>query len=90
MALSYGQRLKHLSADDIQPLLDALKRMGTPSLWAAIEIVFMYLYDGRSPARTLIRTVKSILLSRDLFSGVNRGTMGRHFPATYWLQGTPP
>ncbi|WP_139832169.1 hypothetical protein [Mesorhizobium australicum] len=87
VTLSYGQRLNHLSPGDIQPLLDALKRMGAPGLWAAIEIVFMYLYDGRSPARTLIRTVKSILLSRDLFNGVNRGTMDGHYfhESVSWL-----
>ncbi|MDR9779598.1 hypothetical protein [Rhizobium redzepovicii] len=87
VTLSYGQRLNHLSANDLQPLLDALKRMGAPGLWAAIEIVFMYLYDGRSPTRTLIRTVKSILLSRDLFGGVNRGTMDGHYfhESVSWL-----
>ena len=80
VSLSYGQRLKHLSFEDIRPLLRALRKKRAPGLWAALEIIFMYLYDGRQPAAGLVKELKSILTSADLIKGVNHAVMdGHHF-----------
>ncbi|MGN6304194.1 MAG: hypothetical protein ACTHNH_05220 [Mesorhizobium sp.] len=80
VSLSYGQRLKHLSFEDIRPALRALRKKRAPGLWAALEIIFMYLYGGRQPASGLVKELKSILTSADLIKGVNRAAMdGHHF-----------
>ena len=80
VSLSYGQRLKHLSFEDIRPLLRALRKKRASGLWAALEIISMYLYGDRQPAAGLVKELKSILISADLIKGVNRAVMdGHHF-----------
>ncbi|MER9697013.1 hypothetical protein [Mesorhizobium sp. M0146] len=79
-ALSYGRGLEHLSSAEIMPLLDALRKKGAAGLWAALDIVFMYLLGGKPPSPGLVRTIKSVLLAPDLYNKVNQGPMdGHHF-----------
>ncbi|WP_041163278.1 hypothetical protein [Mesorhizobium australicum] len=79
-ALSYGRGLDHLSSAEIMPLLNALRKKGAAGLWAALDIVFMYLFGGKRPSPGLVRTIKSVLLAPDLYNKVNQGPMdGSHF-----------
>jgi hypothetical protein len=77
-SLSYGRGLDHLSSAEIMPFLDALRKKGAAGLWAALDIVFMYLFGGKRPSPALIRTIKSVLLAPDLFGKVNQGPMDGH------------
>jgi len=66
-ALSYGQAMDHLTADEITPFLVALQQHGTSGLWAVLEIVSMYLYGGKQPLPSLVAVVKDVLIAPALF-----------------------
>ena len=73
--LSCGRGVDHLSPSEFMPLLDELSKHGSSGLWAALDIVSMYLHDGREPEPLLIRKIKNLLLSPQLLKAVNRRTM---------------
>lgn len=59
-SLSYGRGMDHLSSAEIMPFLDALRKKGAAGLWAALDVVLMYLFGGKRPSPALIRTIKSV------------------------------
>ncbi|MCZ6773637.1 MAG: hypothetical protein O7G83_16890 [Proteobacteria bacterium] len=76
--LSYGRGLDHLSAEEIMPLLEELERHGAKGLWAALEIISMYLHGGKTLSSPVAEKLKSILLAHALFDDISRGTMNGH------------
>ena len=73
--LSYGRGVDHLKPSEFMPLLDELSKHGSSGLWAALEIISMYLHGGREADATLVRKVKEILLAPELLKAVNRQTV---------------
>lgn len=65
--LSYGRGLEHMTAEEIEPLLDELPRHGGKGLWTAVEIISMYLHSGRVPAKALLKKLKTLMLAPALF-----------------------
>ena len=56
------------------PLLSELARHGAAGLWTILDMVSMYLHDGRTPEPALIRKIKDVLLAPELIAGTNRQT----------------
>ena len=77
-SLSYGRGLDHLTSNEIMPLIEELRQHGAPGLWSALDIIFMYLYPGKAPDLPLQSSLKAILVSPELFDGINRRTMDGH------------
>ena len=70
--LSYGRGFDHLPAKDFMPLLLELSKHGAAGLWTILDMVSMYLHDGRSPEPILVRKIKDVLLAPELLTGTNR------------------
>ncbi len=80
--LSYGRGLDHLSPEDIAPLLDELERHGASGNWAVLDILFMYLFGGKTLAPAIVTRLKRILVAPVLFDAVkHRGGDTHHFKA---------
>jgi hypothetical protein len=77
--LSYGRGLDHLSPEEIMLLLDELGRHGARGHWAVMDVISMYLYDGKQLPEPFANKLKSTLLARNLLDGVSRQTrVGYH------------
>jgi hypothetical protein len=72
VSLSYGRGFDHLSTNEIAPLLNELLKHRTSGLWAALEIILMYLYPAKEPDGVLTKILKSIVLAPKLFLLINR------------------
>ena len=72
--LSYGRGLDRLSPEQIMPLLDELGRHGAKGHWAVLDIVSMYLHDGKPLSTVVAEKVKNTLRARDLFDDISRQT----------------
>jgi hypothetical protein len=77
--LSYGRGMDHLRPEEITPLLDVLCDLGSEGMWAALEIVFMYLHGGKEPHAILGDRVRIALLSARLFKNPKGAADGHHF-----------
>lgn len=71
--LSYGQRLAHLDANQILPLLDELgANHGAEGAWAALEIISTYQYGRDTFNAELVDRAKHLLVSSDLLEKFKR------------------
>jgi len=73
--LSYGRGLDHLTPVQLMPLLDELGQQGARGLWAALDIILMYLHGGRPLDPHFARKLKQILLAPELFDALARPAM---------------
>jgi hypothetical protein len=79
-------RIDHLGTKEIVPLLNQLRRQGATGLWAALDIIFMYLYPAKEPDEILTEILKEILISPPLFGQASRSQMdGHHLEQTVAL-----
>jgi len=78
ISLSYGRGLDHLSTNEIAPLLNELLMHGASGLWAALEILLMYLYPAKEPDEVLTKILRSIISAPKLFELINRRTSDGH------------
>jgi hypothetical protein len=76
--LSYGRGMDHLTSSEIMPLLNELTNHGPTGLWTSLDIISMYLYDGRTVDRLMVRKIKEIILAPDLLNGKDAGTFDGH------------
>jgi hypothetical protein len=68
-----------LNSGDLEPFLNELLDLGASGLWAALEIILMYLHPAKEPDGPLTTIVKRIILAPNLFELVNRpGGDGHH------------
>jgi hypothetical protein len=76
----------NLTTHEIAPLLDELLKHGSSGLWAALDIIFMYLYPAKELDEVLTRFLKQILVAPNLFDLINRQHMdGHHLEQTVAL-----
>lgn len=78
VTLSYGRGLDHFSAEEIVPLLDGLELHGAAGLWAALDIISMYLHGGKALSDPIVQKLKGIILSPALFDAITCETMNGH------------
>ena len=71
--LSYGQRLQHLTTAELMPLFEILRQKGTDGLWASLEILSMYFYDGRAPTERLADQIKFLMTRPELLTSTRTG-----------------
>lgn len=74
-SLSYGRGMDHLPAKVIVLLLDELSKHGADGLWTSLDIITMFLHGGRKPAKSILRSLKSILVAPNLLDKSLRGTV---------------
>jgi hypothetical protein len=70
-------RLSRLDTASFIPLLEELERHGNEGLWTILDIVAMYVYDGKSAVtKELVALIKRVLLTPILMDSVSSNTHG--------------
>lgn len=77
-SLSYGKGMDHLTSAEIMPLLDELANHGSDALWTILDIISMYLYDGRATDEGMVRKIKEVVLDPRLFDSKGSGSFEGH------------
>ncbi|MEH7847795.1 hypothetical protein [Rhizobium laguerreae] len=71
--------LARLDASSLIPLLEELERHGNEGLWTILDIVGMYLYDGKNAVtKELVALIKRVLVTPILMNAVSNNMDGYH------------